>query len=155
MKLAFLYGKVPSSWLTRLFTGSTCYHVGFTDGEHFWDMHLIRRRRLWAGLYAPNHFLLADCPVEVTAKYLDHRLDTDDSTYGWVDYCLFALRPLAHLVGRSTRNAHGVICSEMVADDLARCGWPVRFAEVPSPGDLESAIFGFRNARSARVTLGL
>ena len=140
MKLAFIYGKVPSSWLTRLFTGSECYHVGFTDEMHFWDMHLIRRRRLWKGLYAPEHFRLVECPVAVTAEYLDYRLDTDDSTYGWIDYCLFALRPIFHLFGASTRNASGVICSEMVAIDLLANGWKAGFREVPSPADLERAL---------------
>ena len=86
MKLAFIYGKVPSSWLTRLFTGSECYHVGFTDETHFWDMHLIRRRRLWKGLYTPEHFRLVECPVEVTAEYLDYKLDTDNAT--WLDRLL-------------------------------------------------------------------
>lgn len=146
MKIAFIYGKKPSSTLTKLFTGSACYHVGFTDGHHFWDMHLIRRRRLWPGLYPAEHALLAECPVPVSAEYLDHKLDTDDATYGWLDYIRFALRPIYHLFGRSTRNAGGVICSELVANDLAANGWPVRWPEVPSPADLEEAILGRRDA---------
>ncbi len=137
MKIAFIYGKQPSSALTKLFTGSECYHVGFTDGAHFWDMNLIRRRRLWPGLYPETHVRLADCPVDVTAEYLEHRLDTDEATYGWKDYMLFAFRPLYHLFGQSTRNAGGVICSEMVYNDLKANGWPVVFEEVPSPADLE------------------
>lgn len=145
MKIAFIYGKQPSSTLTRIFTGSTCYHVGFTDGKRFWDMHLIRRRRLWPR-YPEEHVILVDCPVDVSAEYLDHRLDTDDAVYGWRDYLLFALRPFYHLVGKSTRNAGGVICSEMVAEDLRANGWPVRFDEVPSPGDLELLILGRKDA---------
>lgn len=47
MQVVFVYGKPISSALTRFFTGSRCYHVGFTDGVKFWDMNLIRRRRLW------------------------------------------------------------------------------------------------------------
>lgn len=137
MKIAFIYGQQPSATLTKMFTGSKCYHVGFTDGKHFWDMNLIRRRRLWDGMYPPEHVRLVECPVDVTAEYLDHKLDTDDITYGWRDYILFALRPVYHLFGRSTRNLGGVICSELVYMDLAACGWRVRFAEVPSPADLE------------------
>lgn len=140
MKIAFIYGKKPSSVLTKFFTGSTCYHVGFTDGRRFWDMNLIRRRRLWDGLYPPDHVRLADCPVEITAEYLDHQLDTDESTYGWKDYILFALRPVYHFFGRSTRNLGGVICSELVYSDLNACGWSVKFAEVPSPADLERVL---------------
>lgn len=141
MKIAFIYGKQPSSTLTKFFTGSACYHVGFTNGVHFWDMNLIRRRRLWP-LYPEGRVILAECPVEISSDYLDHMLDTDDNTYGWRDYLIFALRPLYHLFGQSTRNAGGVICSEMVADDLKANGWAVKFKEVPSPADLELAIFG-------------
>lgn len=142
MKVAFIYGKQPSSTLTKAFTGSTCYHVGFTDGVHFWDMNLIRRRRVWAGLYDPSKVILAECPVEVTRDYLEHMLETDDSTYGFADYLLFAARPVYHLFGQSTRNAGGKICSEMVGDDLIANGWPQRFAEVLSPADLELIILG-------------
>lgn len=140
MQIVFVYGKQPSATLTRLFTGSTCYHVGFTDGRHFWDMNLIRRRRLWDGMYPPEHVRLVECPVAVTAEYLDHKLDTDDSTYGWKDYILFALRPVYHLFGRSTRNLGGVICSELVYGDLRACGWDGWFAEVPSPADMERVL---------------
>lgn len=145
MKIAFIYGKRPSSTLTKFFTGSTCYHVGFTDGVRFWDMNLIRRRRLWP-MYPEGRVILMDCPVEVSAEYLDRLLDTDDATYGWRDYLLFALRPFYHLAGKSTRNAGGTICSEMVADDLRANGWPVQFDEVPSPADLELVILGRKDA---------
>lgn len=146
MKIVFIYGNRFNSRLTRFFTGSTCYHVGFTDGVKFWDMHKIRRRRLWDGMYPPARYLLADCPAPVTAEYLDHQLDTDNSTYGYVDYLLFGLRWFYHLVGKSTRNAGGVICSEMVASDLAACGWRKRFYEVPSPADLELSILKKKDA---------
>ncbi len=146
MKIVFIYNKRPNSTLTHFFTGSSCYHVGFTDGVKFWDMHEIRRRRNWVGLYPLERVLLAECPVDVTAQYLDDQLDTDRSTYGYVDYMLFCLRWAYHLVGQSTRNAGGVICSELVANDLAKNGWTTRFAEVPSPADLESAIFGRKDA---------
>lgn len=148
MKIAFIYNRKRSSLLTKFFTGSACYHVGFTDGDKFWDMNLIRRRRLWPQ-YDASKVILAECPVPVSAEYLDRMLDTDDSTYGWKDYALFALRPLYHLLGKSTRNAGGVICSEMVANDLRANGWPTVFAEVPSPADLELAILGRKDALNA------
>jgi len=144
VKLVFVYGNRLSSWLTKFFTGSTCYHVGFTDGTHFWDMHLIRRRRRWKDLYPAERVVTIKTPVKVTADYLDDKLDTDEEEYGWRDYLLFAVRPLYHLVGKSTRNAAGVICSEMVANDLAANGWSVRFDEVPSPADLEKVLLGVR-----------
>lgn len=146
MRIAFCYGRGLSSRLTRIFTRSTCYHVGFTDGVSFWDMNLIRRRRVWAGLYDPAKVIVVECPVAISREFLEHRLETDDSTYGFADYAMFALRPLYHLFGQSTRNRGGVICSEMVAGDLVINGWPVRFAEVPSPAMLELAILGLVDA---------
>lgn len=142
MKVVFIYGKPVSSALTKFFTGSSCYHVGFTDGVKFWDMNLIRRRRLWEGLYPPLHVIVTETPVDMTAEYLDYMLDTDTATYGVIDYLLFSVRGLFHLFGRSTRNAGGVICSEMVANDMQKHGWRNSFYEVPSPADLELAILG-------------
>lgn len=150
MKLVFIYGdpkKKLSAGLTLFWTNSTCYHVGFTDGIKFWDMNLIRRRRLWP-LYPVDRIIVVECPANVTAEYLDHMLDTDESHYGVLDYLLFGFRWAYHLVGKSTRNAGGVICSEMVANDMAACGWSVRFPEVPSPADMELAVLGRINAIS-------
>ena len=72
------------------------------------------------------------------AEFLERRLDEDDSIYGWRDYLLFALRPLYHLIGKSTRNVGGVICSEMTNNDMIDCGastpWP-KDGPPPSPCD--------------------
>jgi len=140
VKVVFVYNKFPSSLLTLLATGSACYHVAFSDDDYLWDMHLIRRRRLWPEYLQAHTVFTAPCPVEVTREYLDRMLDTDESVYGVWDYLLFALRPIYHLLGKSTRNRKGVICSEMVYDDLVKNGWEVRFPEVPSPADLERII---------------
>jgi hypothetical protein len=142
MKIAFIYGdaKNLSADLTEFWTGSRCYHVGFTDGIHFWDMNLIRRRRLWPVYPLEKKVILIECPVKVTIDYLEHQLDTSEVMYGWQDYLLFALRPIYHFFGKSTRNAGGEICSEMVANDLKACGWDWEFKEVPSPADLEKLL---------------
>lgn len=83
--------------------------------------------------------LLFDAPACITAAYLERQLDVDTATYGWQDYLLFALRPLYHLFGKSTRNAGGVICSEMINNDIRACGgvtpWATSDAP-PSPCDL-------------------
>lgn len=149
MKLVFIYGTRFNSRLTKFFTGSSCYHIAFTNGEKLWDMNLIRRRRLWP-LYPAEQTIVVECPVAVTAEYLDRQLDTDDAQYGMVDYLLFGLRWAYHLVGKSTRNTGGMICSEMVANDLVACGWAERFAEVPSPADLELVILGRKDALLAK-----
>jgi hypothetical protein len=146
MQVVFIYGKTVSSALCRFFTGSTCFHVGFTDGIHFWDMNLIRRRRFWADYRAEYPNVVVDAPVEITAQYLDNKLDTDNSRYGVIDYLLFGLRGVYHLFGSYTRNAGGVICSEMVFNDLVANGWNKTFREVPSPADLELALLGRLNA---------
>jgi hypothetical protein len=155
MQIAFIYGKALSSALTRFWTGSTCYHVAFVEGARMWDMNLLRRRRVWPH-YRAARVILVDLPsgCRVTREYLESKLETDDSRYGVLDYLLFSLRWAYHLAGKSTRNASGTICSEMVASDMHACGWPVQFTEVPSPADLELAILGRIDAINPVATKG-
>jgi hypothetical protein len=143
MKVAFIYStKKISGLLTKFFTDSYCYHVGFVDEttDTFYDMNLLRRKRLWSEYSFGKEYVLADCPVSISKNFLEYKLATDNNTYGWKDYILFGLRPIFHLFGYSTRNAGGVICSEMVYNDLKECGWPKLFVEVPSPADLEGVL---------------
>lgn len=123
--------------LTKLFTGCYAYHVGWADDAYFYDMYLIRQRRLWP-CYAADQILEFDFP-DVTREYLEQKLSTDENTYGFKDYLLFLLRPLFHLFGASTPNAGGVICSEMANIDLRACGvktpWSL-WDGPPSPCDL-------------------
>lgn len=138
MQLAVVFnGNKLSGRLTKFFTGCTAYHVLWHDERQMWDMHLIRRRRTWPH-YPADQMLDFEIP-QVARAYLERRLETDEATYGWRDYLLFALRPLYHLFGRSTRNAGGEICSEMVNNDLWECGVPTPWppdGPPPSPCDL-------------------
>ena len=123
MKLAIIFNERKlSGVLTRLFTGCYAYHALWVDEERgvMYDMHLIRRRREWPH-YPEEQVVLFDAPPGVTREYLEAKLTSDDNRYGVADYCLFLLRPLFHLVGKSTPNAAGVICSEMVNDDIWEC----------------------------------
>lgn len=125
MKIAIIFNADKlSGKLTKFFTGCYAYHVGFVDIENdkFYDMNLIRRRRVWTEYARKREYLLFDAPGNVTRDYLEHMLDTDKNRYGMLDYCLFALRPLFHLFGKSTVNAGGVICSEMINIDVLACG---------------------------------
>ncbi len=134
MKLAIIFNdRKFSGRLTRLFTGCYAYHCAWVDeeGGHMYDMHLIRRRRVWP-YYDDGQVLLFDKPA-VTRDYLEHQLSTDSNTYGVIDYLLFGLRGLFHLVGRSTRNAGGVICSEMINNDLRACGEQTPWREDDAP----------------------
>lgn len=151
MKVTFFYGKQPQSWLCRFFTGSSCYHVGFTDGEKLWDMNLLRRRRVWSDK-AAGQVLTVDCPAPVTREYLEYKLETDGSHYGYLDYLSFG--PWRQILKRLRFNGKGLICSEMVLNDLIACGWtpPAGFAEVPSPADLEEVLLGRRNAITTAPT---
>lgn len=149
MQVAFVYGKKPNSTLTRIFTGSTCYHVGFTDGEWFWDMHQHRRVGPWKGRYPLARVILVDCPVPVTARFLDDQVLDQTVVYGFRDYIAFAFRWAYHLVGKSTRNYGGEICSEWVGNVLRLFGWPKTFPEVESPADLELELLGCRDAINA------
>lgn len=140
MKLAIIFNSEKlSGRLTKLFTGCYAYHAAWVDEEagRMYDMHLIRRRRVWPH-YPEAQVLLFDVP-EVTREYLEQQLETDGHIYGWMDYLLFGLRPIYHLLGRSTRNAGGLICSEMVNYDVWRCGGETPFSPFdapPSPCDL-------------------
>lgn len=143
VKIALIYSeKKLSGILTKIFTGSYCYHVGWVDSDtdSFYDMHLIRRRRSWSEYSNEKTVRIANSPIAITRDFLEYKLSTDKATYGWKDYLLFALRPLFHLVGKSTVNAGGVICSEMIYNDLRECGWYRHFPEVPSPADLEKEL---------------
>lgn len=146
MQIVFVYDKPLSSALTKFFTGSRCYHVGFTDGVRFWDMNKIRRRRLWKDLYPSERIVLHPCPVEITAEYLDYKLDTDESEYGYLDYLMFLFRWPASALGLRVMNAWGLICSEMLYEDFRANGWSVTYEETPSPADLELSIMGRKNA---------
>ncbi len=142
MKIAFFFNKWPSSALTKFWTGSTCYHVAIVDEEldKMYDMNLIMRRRKWSEYAKSHEWKLVDTPVAISRVYLENLLDTDNNSYGWKDYLLFALRPIYHLFGKSTRNADGIICSELVANILTDNGWTTYFTEVPSPADLERVL---------------
>lgn len=141
IKIAVIFNADKlSGKLTRMWTGCYAYHAVFVDegAGKMYDMHLIRRRRAWPH-YTDGEVLLFDAPACITAAYLEHQLDVDTAIYGWQDYLLFALRPLYHLLGKSTRNAGGVICSEMVNNDILACGGvtPWRLSDAPpSPCDL-------------------
>lgn len=142
VKVACILGDPENFWpakLTFWFTGCRCYHVGWVDEATglFYDMYWVRRRRVWPR-YPVGQYLLFDCP-QVTREYLESKLTTDESEYGFVDYIRFSLRWLYHLFGQSTRNANGVICSEMLNNDMRECGvvtpWEID-AEPPSPCDI-------------------
>lgn len=139
MKLGIVFNPNKfSGKLTKFWTGCYAYHVVWVDEERglMYDMNLLRRRRKWPH-YGEAEVLLFDFP-KVTQEFLEEKLSSDDSVYGWKDYLLFSLRPLYHLLGKNTRNAGGVICSEMTNNDIWECGdttpWPVN-GPPPSPCD--------------------
>lgn len=139
MKLAIIFNSDKlSGKLTKLFTGCYAYHTAWVDEDNgaVYDMHLTRRKRAWPQ-YANAQVLLFDFP-EVTRDYLERQLIADKRDYGYLDYVLFSVRWLFHLVGASTWNADGVICSEMVNEDARACGvetpWD-EFQAPPSPCD--------------------
>lgn len=140
MKLAIIFNAEKlSGRLTLFFTGCSAYHVAWVDedSDRMYDMHWIRRRRIWSDYSQGKEVILFDFQ-EVKTAYLESMLETDTNIYGMLDYTLFALRPLFHLFGKSTRNAGGVICSEMINIDLLACGgsspWLAESAP-PSPCD--------------------
>lgn len=146
-KLAFIYSKDKlSGKLTKFFTGSYCYHVGWVVEETntFYDMHLIRRKRNWPH-YDSKNVILLNTLETVSDEYLEAKLKSDENTYGWIDYCFHVLKPLFHLFGKSTPNADGLTCSEMCYDDKVACGALNCFKESVSPADLEVLMTGRKN----------
>jgi len=155
MKIAIIFNAEKlSGKLTKFWTGCYAYHVAFVDEEsgRMYDMNLLRRRRLWPA-YKPENYVLFEAPGNVTREYLEHMLDTDKNRYGVFDYCLFALRPLFHLFGKSTVNAGGVICSEMINIDVRACQgftpWPLD-APPPSPCDWHRYLVNATPTKSRR-----
>lgn len=142
MKLAIIHapaGKKLSAWLTQFFTGSTAYHCGFVDESDgtFFDMSWLPRKTHWPRYAVPKWVNLYDVPKLTRADCEEFLKRDSEQTYGWKDYILFGLRPLYHLFGKSTRNAGGMICSEMCAIWLARVGYDAPTSPVPSPADVE------------------
>lgn len=150
MKLAIIHAdpsRKLSARLTRFWTGSTAYHCGFVDddpgqedGATFFDMNLLPRKVSWPRYHGPVKWvLLFDAPLLTRAK-CERLLRRDGAErYGVLDYALFALRPLYHLFGKSTRNASGIICSELCARWLNDAGYgSLPLHPVPSPADLEA-----------------
>jgi hypothetical protein len=131
----FLEDKGIYGFLTRLFTGCSAGHIGFLCEGSGWcyDMFLMRRRRKWP--VADNRKLaIFESPVEVPEQYLiDKILDSGSEYYGFIDFLLFALRPFYRLVGRPVRNHDGIICSEMVNNDLIENGWASNWPKTSAP----------------------
>lgn len=124
-------------------TGCYSYHCGFLmqDTQMFYDMFWMRRRKPWASVMnQPNHagsvFKIIDSPVEIPEQYLIDRILNNNTHYGVIDYIRFGFRWAYHLVGKTTPNANGTICSEMINEDLIAHHWHVVYKEVPSPCDL-------------------
>jgi hypothetical protein len=142
MKLAVVHApadKQFSAKLTLWFTGSTAYHCGFVDEETgtFYDMHLLPRKTHWPRHNPPRWVNLYEVP-NLTREHCESFLKQDSHIkYGVWDYILFGLRPVYHLLGLSTRNAGGWICSELCAEWLRRVGYYAPEEPVPSPADLE------------------
>lgn len=137
-KLCILYGNSFSSKLTQFFTGSKAYHVYWQTDTYIYEMHLLRVRRQ-RSQYDDRVKIEFNFPG-VTDKYLEEQLTDDANIYGFIDYLLFALRPFYHLIGKSSRNHNGEICSEACNNDLRACGYETPWLPEdapPSPADIE------------------
>lgn len=154
MKLALIFGPDGklSADLTKAFTGCRAYHIAFVCEESGvgYDQHWLFRRFHWDGHYPADQVVLFDCPFPMTEAELREEMLRDidalcDSSgpmwqrllktlYGMRDYSAFALRPLYHLLGRSTPNYAGRICSGRIRDMGAERGWfELGTADDPEP----------------------
>jgi hypothetical protein len=129
-------GYLPAI-LTRFLTGCSAYHIGFyseTSG-YFYDMDLRRRRILWADYFNSSKMETEMFPCDdVSESYLKSLVLDSKYRYGFMDYILFLFRKL----GFKVKNRKGLICSEMVNNDLLnhkiKTPW-ARNAPPPSPCD--------------------
>lgn len=144
MKLAIIHGDPStklSARLTLWWTGSTAYHCGFVDEADgtFFDMSLLPRKIAWPRYFPPVKWVVLYDVPGLTREHCEAFLKQDSTIhYGVADYLLFGIRPLYHLLGKSTRNAGGMICSEMCAVWLSRVGYRAPLVPVASPFDLET-----------------
>ena len=127
-----------SGKLTKFFTGSYAYHIGFVDMERgkFYDMNMLFRRRIWPH-YDLRHVTYYECPVRVTRDDLEYHLDTDEDWYGVLDYMAFGIKKLLPGYNPSFK---GAICSEKVNEILRLRGWEKYFMKTPSPADFEKVL---------------
>lgn len=148
LDIVFIHNRNKlSGKLTKLFTGSYIYHVGFVteDREYLYDMNLMHRSVLFKDHYNPESVLVVDCPVPITEDEILRRIaqlngeaSVRNPFYSFLDYCGFALRPIYHFFGKSTPNFGGDICSEWVNNELTENGWKSTYkhTDIPSPTDL-------------------
>ena len=133
-----------SARLTQLFTGSTAYHCGFVvDEANFFDMHWRPRVSNWPRYDNSPEKSVNFYPVPgMTVDGLLASFHRDaNERYGVLDYLWFGprflLRKLPHLIGASTPNMRGLICSELCARWMRDQGIDAPIKPVPSPADLE------------------
>jgi hypothetical protein len=144
MKLAIIHAdpkRKLSARLTLWWTGSTAYHCGFVDESDgtLFDMNLIARKVPWPRYFPPIKWVVLYEVPGLTRAQCEAWLRRDSvQRYSVMDYLRFALRPLYHLFGKSTRNASGLICSELCALWLSELGLDPPIDPIPSPAALEA-----------------
>lgn len=133
------------AFFTRLLTKCNAYHCGILieDSDYLYDMYFMRRRRKWSEIKDSYSYEIVEAPIEIPETYLINEILNHNEAYGFKDFLKFGIRPLYHLIGKSTHNSNGIICSGMVAADLSNNGWSdmpeAWYKEEPSPCDLYRA----------------
>lgn len=164
MKTVYFFNTHGSDgYLTKLFTGCYCIHVGHWDPitDICWDQDEWSKsyylKKLWSDYtivyntydlelnlaYSTPTILAVDAPVPITPEWLDQRRLTTVYGYGKLDYYSFALRPIYHLFKKKVPGHKGEICSEKVYNDYKNFSdgaFDLGFTEVPSPCDLLKAL---------------
>lgn len=143
IKVAFIKANkwyIPS-FLTKWFTGCRYYHVGLLNEENDWfyDMNLMRRRIAFSEYLRAGHEVTL-FPCRITEEYLKRQILNTNDKYGFADYFLFVYRWL----GFKVKNRKGLICSEMVNNDLKVFGGNNHLptdAEPPSPCELYEYLY--------------
>lgn len=142
LRIVFFKNKPLFKFLSRIFTGCKYHHIGFIKNGYLYDMNWMRRRVEWEPEKFGAHYIM-DAPVDIPEHYFYNKILNNNPSYGFADYFLFLVRPILKRFRIIPHNKDGIICSEMVNDDLVLHGWhsPFRSRKAPpSPCDIYVAL---------------
>lgn len=123
-----------SNAITRFFTGSPVYHLGWLDVDRkvLYDFHFVRRSRPWPLPCKSSTFEFKDLPG-VTLEYIKDKTLEARLKPTFKDRVLFTLRFAYHLLGLSTRGVGGHTAASEANSDLLACGYNTPWLLVKPP----------------------
>lgn len=139
--IVFSNKKKLAGILCNIFTGGPEHHIGFMINDNIYDMFLMRRKTKLDHWKRRGQFIyIFDSPVEISEEYFVNKILNDNVEYGFLDYIAFTYRWFFKiLLKKKLKDKSGLICSEMVNEDLIDNGFVTKFKKndfPPSPHDM-------------------